>query len=91
MNRNSRSLPSMQFVVKYKSTLHPEIEHLSEDEIIDFISDRLCDEVMKKLGEFNQDNLEDITNIAFNITQKYLNCGYEIESMELINEIPSDN
>lgn len=91
MNKNQRNLLSIQFLVKYKRIIHPEIEHLNEDEIIDFISERLCDEVMENLGEFNQDNIEEIVTIAFNITQKYLICGYEIESMEVINEIPSDN
>lgn len=91
MNKNQRNLPSIQFLVKYKRIIHPEIENLSEDDIINFISERLCDEVMKNLGEFNQDKIGEITTIAFNITQKYLNCGYEIESMEVIDEIPSDN
>ena len=91
MSKNQRNLPSIKFLVKYKRIIHPEIENLSENEIIDFISDRLCDEVMKKLGEFNQDNLEDIANITFNVTQKYLSCGYEIDSFEVIDEIPSDN
>lgn len=82
MTTQQRKSPKFSLKIKRRTIVHPDIEHLIDDEIVKFVSNKLYTEVMSKFGGFNVENTEEITQIAIGISEKYLSSAYDVEVVE---------
>ena len=78
MDKTNKGIQQLNFSCKVHKTLHPDIQNLDEEQIVEFISNKIAEEVIKEFGKFDSENLTEITEIALNIWNKYFTQRIEV-------------